>query len=360
MSSGALSALRVFSLSHRSCGLPALGGVVAPGDASRLHASLASAGVNSIVLSTCNRFEIYWRSARTDDEPIVEEVLEAGLPLARELLCDASVRLHGEAAAHHLFRVCSGLESIVLGEAEILGQARGAMEQSASAGSFLRGVFTAAIRTGRSARAETGIGIGALSVASAAIEQLERHLPLAASRILLIGAGETAAKVARQLSRIGVGRLAIANRTIDRAQELAAANRGVAVGLDAIAEEINAADAVIGAAFSDSWIVTRQHFAGREGSKPLVLVDLSMPPVIEPFAHDGVARIDLQTVETATAAYRQRRSGEVPRVEAIIRREMDWLRIWAEREMLRPYLRSLYAPTQEAPALRSSPSEGES
>jgi len=360
-SPGALDALRVFSLSHRTCGLPALGGVVAHGDAGRLHASLTAAGIESIVLSTCNRFEVYWRSARPGDDLTVSAMLDTTLPLATELLLGGSVQLAGDEAARHAFRVCSGLESMVVGEAEILGQARTAMEQSKGAGTFLRGVFTAAIRTGRSARAETAIGIGAMSVVSAAIEQLEHDVPLATSRILLIGAGETAAKAARQLSKIGVGQLVIANRTLDRAQELAAANRGIAVGLDSIAEEINTADAVICAAFSESWIITRQLVAGRDRSTPIVLVDLSMPPAIEPFELDGVRRIDLQTIERATAAHRLRRDRELPLVEAVINREMKWLHTWASREMLRPYLRSLYAPDRDgALALRSSKSEGES
>lgn len=357
-SPSALAALRVLSLSHRTCGLPALGGVVAPGDDSRLHKALTTAGVESVVLSTCNRFEIYWRSARPEDDPLVEAVLATGLPLAEALLGEGSLRLHSDAAAQHLFRVCCGLESMVIGEAEILGQVRSAMEQSAGSGAFLRGVFTAAIRTGRSARAETGIAIGAMSVASAAIEQLEQCVPLTTSRVLLIGAGETAVKAARHLGKIGVGTLVVANRSQNRARDLAAAHGGIAIGLAAVAQEIAAADAVICAAFSASWMVTRSHINGRGTAKPIVLVDLCMPPVIEPFEADGVTRIDLPTVERATLAHRHRRDNEVPRVEAVIDREMGWLRTWASREVLRPYLRQLFAHRQEAPALRSSPSEG--
>lgn len=347
---GALDALRVFSLSHRSCGLPALGGVVSHGDAARVHASLTAANVESIVLSTCNRFEVYWRATTLGDDQIVAAMLDASLPLAKELLHGGSVRVQGDDAARHLFRVCSGLESMVLGEAEILGQVRAAMEQSSGAGSFLRGVFTAAIRTGRGARAATGIGTGAMSVASAAIEQLEHCLPLGDRRVLLIGAGETAAKVARQLASIGVGKLVIANRTIDRAQALGTTTGGVAVGLDAIADEIALADVVICAAHSSSWIVTRAHVATRTVENPLVLVDVSMPPAIEPFVINGVARIDLSEIERATATHRERREGEIPRVDALIAREMEWLRAWARQELLRPFVSTL---RQKADAIRT-------
>jgi glutamyl-tRNA reductase len=346
---GALDAFRVFSLSHRTCGLPALGGVVAHGDAARLHASLSTAGIQSIILSTCNRFEVYWRGARTGDDQTVAGMLDAALPMAKELLHGGSIQLSGDAAASHLFRVCSGLESMVLGEAEILGQVRTAMEQAPGSGSFLRGVFTAAIRTGRAARAETAIGTGAMSVASAAIEQLEACLPLGTRRVLLIGAGETAAKVARQLASIGVGQLVIANRTLERAQALAKTHQGTAVSLDSLGDEIAAADVVICASHSTSWLVTRSDVANRSVENPLVLVDLSMPPAIEPFEINGVARIDLSEIERATVAHRQRREGEIPRVEACIAREMEWLRAWARQETLRPFVSTL---RQKADSIR--------
>lgn len=331
----------MFSLSHRTCGLPALGGVINHGDAARLHASLAAIGIESVVLSTCNRFEVYWRASDAADDETVRVTLAATLPLAKELLHDGSVQYFGDAAARHLFRVCSGLESMVLGEAEILGQVRAAVEQAANAGSFLRGVFTAAIRTGRGARAATGIATGAMSVASASIEQLQVHATLSESRVLVIGAGETAAKAARHVAKIGVGMLVIANRTLDRAQSLAAAHGGIAVGLDSIAGEIAAADVVICAATSTSWMVTRAHVAARSAAAKLVLVDLSMPPAIEPFEAEGIVRIDLAAIERATAAHRQRRESEIPRVDAFITSELEWLRAWARQEMLRPFVSTL-------------------
>ena len=338
---GALDALRVFSLSHRTCGLPALGGVVAHGDAARLHTSLTSAGIESIVLSTCNRFEVYWRSPGAAADQTVDAMLAATLPLAQELLHSGSIQFAGDDAARHLFRVCSGLESMVLGEAEILGQVRAAMDQAAGAGSFLRGVFTAAIRAGRGARAATGIATGAMSVASAAIQQLETKVRICEQRILLIGAGETAAKVARQLAKIGASQLVIANRTLDRAQALADTYRARAVTLDAIAAEIADANVVICAANASSWMVTRAHVANRPAVSPLVIVDLSMPPAVEPFEIAGVTRIDLAEIERATAGHRQRREAEIPRVDAYIADELDWLRAWARQEVLRPFLSTL-------------------
>lgn len=342
-----LSALRVFSLSQRTCGLSALGTIVSHGDGPRLHAALGAAGVESLVLSTCNRFEVYWRATRAIDDALVTSTIEAGLPLATDLVRDGSLQLSGGDAVQHLFRVCSGLESMVLGEAEILGQARTAVEQSPGAGPFLRGVFTAAIRTGRSARAETGIGVGAMSVASAAIEQIKTCVRLSSSRVLLIGAGETAAKAARHLAKVGIGELVIANRTADRAQELAAGYGGRAASLDDLDAEIAAADVVICAAMSSQYLVTHAHVADR--NTDLVVVDLSMPPVVEPFEAEHVTRIDLQSLEQTTAVHRQRREAEIPAVDAIVAREMTWLRSWARQQMLRPFVSTL---RQKADAIR--------
>jgi len=314
---------------------------VAHGDAARLHASLTAAGINSVVLSTCNRFEVYWRSMSAADDQSVDDLLVATLPLAKELLQSGSARFTGDDVARHLFRVCSGLESMVLGEAEILGQVRAAMEQAVGAGSFLRGVFTAAIRAGRGARAATGIANGAMSVASAAIQQLATQVKIADRQVLLIGAGETAAKVARQLAKIGVGALVIANRTLDRAQTLADSYRGRAASLESLADEIDAADIVICATNSSSWMVTRAHVANRSAASPLVIIDLSMPPAVEPFTVDGVTRIDLADIERATAEHRQRREAEVPRVDAYLSDELEWLRAWARQELLRPFVSTL-------------------
>lgn len=332
VSANALGALRVSSLSHRSCGLTALGGVIAHGDATRLHARLSSAGIENVVLSTCNRFEVYWRAGEQVDDRTVQAMLDASLPLAKDLLQRGAIHVAGEDAARHLFRVCSGLESVVLGEAEILGQARVAIEQAPGSGPFLKGVFTAAIRTGRGARAETGIAHGAMSVASVAVRQLRSTLNLADSRVIIIGAGETAAKLTRHIAAIGVASLVVANRTHEKAQALATSYRGRPVTLDMLGFEIAQADAVVCAASSEQFLVNRS-MVGDRRANPLVLVDIAMPPGIEPFALEGVTRIDLEAIEHATAEHRRRREDQIPHVDALIARELEWLSVWATRKM---------------------------
>jgi glutamyl-tRNA reductase len=296
------------------------------------------------VLTTCNRLELYWRSRSAQDDVVATGILAASLGADAEAVVGQSSWLRGDAAANHLFRVCAGLESVVMGEAEVLGQARSALEACPGAGSFLTGVFRAAVRAGRAARAETAIGEGAMSVASTAIQWLSAQMPLTGRRVLIIGAGDTARKAARHLNAIGVGALVIANRTRSRAGGLAASLNAEVVGLDALPHEIARADAVISAVSAPGWVVTLDQLRQRAQAAergPLVLIDLSMPPSIEPGDADHVVRIDLSALEQTANANRQQREAEAPRVEVVIARELEWLRRWARREALRPMVTSL-------------------
>lgn len=342
-----LAALRLRSINHHTCGLPALAewspGAEATG---RIHDRLAAGRIESVVLATCHRTELYWLSRSATADGLAHAALSDTLGLPPAILPQVSVGLAGEDAARHLFRVCAGLESVVLGEAEVLGQVRAALERSPSAGPFLTGVFRAAIRAGRAARAETRIGVGALSVASVAVNWLAARVSLAEARVLLIGAGDTAAKVGRHLRKLGTRSLTIANRTCSRGEALAADLQGAAVGLDEVERSLDEADAVVSAVNAPSWVVTRQQLRRRAARHPapFVVVDLSMPPSIEPGAVDGVVRLDLTGVEAEVRAHRRRREAEIPRVERVLTRELVWLGRWAEREALRPLMAARWRP----------------
>ena len=306
-----------------------------------MHAALTSKGIASAVLATCNRTELYWRSTSANDDLMALLVLAAAVKTPLETVSARSVTLSGADAADHLFRVCSGLESLVLGEAEILGQVRTAMEMCPGAGPFVAGVFRAAIRTGRSVRAETAIGMGALSVASTAVQWLSERLALAEHRVLVIGAGKTGEKVARHLSRVGTGALVVANRTVSQAEALAARiGNATAIGLDAVADELDRVDAVISAVNAPGWVLTLDQIQRRVEARhtPLVVVDLSMPPSVEPGTCEGLVRVDLVTLEGSTRAHRKQREGEIPRVEAVIARELAFLEKWAQHESRRPFM----------------------
>jgi len=337
-----LAALRGLTINHHNAGMIGLQHLSIDTDAAaRLHNQLSARGIESIVLRTCNRTEIYWRARVAGDDEAVSSAFATAIGLTESVLPDVATKLSGETVATHLFRVSSGLESLMLGEAEILGQVRTALESCSGAGIFLDGVFRAALRTGRQARTETAIGAGALSVASTAVQWLGQHLNLANSCIVIVGAGDTGAKVARHLQAVGVGSLVIVNRTVGRATELAATVGAKAAGLDALGALLAKADAVVAAANAPEWLVTMDMLRHATGPNGTVAVDLSMPSVIEPGTMEGLVRIDLESLEQLADLHRQQREAEVPKVEAVIARELHWLQAWARHEALRPLVSGL-------------------
>lgn len=350
--SGGSESLRVRSINHRAQGFAKLSRLIAnAASTDGLHAALAARGVESVLLSTCNRCELYWRARTSEDDAIVTRLLEVIFGLEPGDLAAQSTLLQGASVARYLFRVCAGLESAVLGEAEILGQARAALEASPHAGSFLSGVFRAALRAGGAARAETAIGEGALSVASTGIQWLSDQIPLAERRVLILGAGHTARKAARHLKALGVGSLVIANRTRSRAEALASTLSADVAELDDLYEVLHTVDAVVSAVSVREWVITREHLERRKAARPLVIVDLSMPPSIEPHESDDLVRVDLTLLGKAAEANRERREAEIPRVEAVIAREMKHFHRWARREALRP---AMARRRQEIDAIRRS------
>jgi glutamyl-tRNA reductase len=336
-----LKGLRAITVSHRTVGIGGLAEHSLDSDAAAaLHAQLTGAGIESFVLATCNRAEVYWRSrGGLDDDSVTRAFSQAacGPRPVTGFLC-------GSAAATHLFRVCAGLESLVLGEAEILGQVRTALDASPGSGAFLRGVVQAALRAGGLIRAETALGVGAQSVASAAVQLTAQALPLAASHVVVVGAGATGVKVARHVRALGVRRLVVLNRTRDRADVAAATLAAESAPLESLAETLTHADAVFCAVDAPTPLVTLDDLRAamdlRRG-RPVVVVDLSMPPAVEPGVVPGVTRVDLGTLEQALASHLDRRTAEIPKAVAVIERELRFLDTWAHRHALRPIVSDL-------------------
>jgi glutamyl-tRNA reductase len=340
-----LAALRAITLNHRNVGVRAMQSLSVGCEASVvLHDELSEAGVESFVLATCNRTELYWRARVPGDADAVERAVARAFGTAHTAALSAAARLSGRAAALHLFRVCAGLESLVLGEAEILGQVRAALDACPGAGPFLEGVVRAALRAGRMARAETAIGVGALSVASAAVHLLAESLPLGGSRVLVVGAGDTGLKAARHLRALGAGELVVANRTVARARAAAASLGAEAVGLDDLAGELVRADAIVCAVDAPAPLIGTHELAraaaARNGRR-LIVVDLSMPPAIAHGDVPGVERVDLDALDRQVERQRDQRAAEIPRVEAVIERELGHLDGWARHHVLRPLVSDL-------------------
>ena len=285
----------------------------------------------TVVLATCNRTELY--AASPDLEAAGAALRRLFVRQARDrgaLVAPHAYSLTGEQACAHLLRVAAGLDSMILGEHQILGQVREALSRAREAetlGPLMHRLWSAAIHAGKRARAETDIGMGAVSVASAAVSLAEQALGDFRSRsVLVIGAGDTARLAARHLADRRPSRLLVANRTIDRAAAVAEAFGGEAVSIGDIASVLPSVDVVVSATRAPGFILTcdvvRATLAIRP-QRPLVLVDLAVPRDVEPAAGtvDNVFLYPIDAVQTVVDRSLSHRLREVPRVEAIVEDE---------------------------------------
>lgn len=313
---------------------------------------LVGSGVVSegVIVSTCHRSEIYGLS----DAGFVEDSLTRfvsewrGLDAA-EVAATGFLR-SGEEAARHLFRVAAGLDSMALGESEVLGQVRQALRLAKEAGTtraVLHRLFECAVAAGKRVRTETEIGMHPMSIPSIGFELAAKVFGgLSGRTILVIGAGETATLFARHAREAGVTDLRIANRTAARAEELAGAVGGRALAWSALEEELASADVVVGATASPGPVVRRGHveaaMRSRRG-KPMFFLDLAVPRDVE----EDVAEVynvflhGVNDLEAVAYENRLRRSREVPRAETILEEELQRFLGWFENLSVVPTLADL-------------------
>jgi glutamyl-tRNA reductase len=279
--------LVVVGINHRTAPLEVREKVVF--DPSHLPDALRSLAANgaseNVILSTCNRTELYC----VVEGPIgLDRWLEAYHGIGRSLA--GSVYEHQEAqAVEHAFAVAAGLDSMVLGEPQILGQLKDAYraaQQSGTAGPMLNRLFQATFSVAKRVRTETRIGANAVSVAYAAVG-LARQIfaGFAQHTALLVGAGETIALAARHLHAQGLGRMIIANRSLDRAQALAAEFNASAITLDALPHHLAAADILVSSTASPDIVVTAADVAAAlvaRRHRPMFMVDIAVPRDIDP------------------------------------------------------------------------------
>ncbi len=286
-------AFNVLGINHKTAPV-ALREQVAFGE-ERLPAALRmlrqEAGVAEVViLSTCNRTEVYWAgtASGTDLSRWLESHHARGLELA------SSLYLHCEQqAVEHAFSVASGLDSMVLGEAQILGQLKDAYraaQEAGSTGPSLNKLFQAAFSAAKRVRSETRIGENAVSIASATVSLARRvYADLSDHTALMVGAGVMNALTARHFQSAGVKRLVIANRTLGKAQTLAAELKAYAVGLEDLDKELALADIVITCTASAVPLITKRaaEIAIRaRRRRPIFMVDLAVPRDIDPAVAD--------------------------------------------------------------------------
>jgi glutamyl-tRNA reductase len=305
----------------------------------------------AVVLSTCNRTELYLvREEHVDDEAVAALAQLAGE--RADDLGAALYRLRDEAAALHLFRVAAGLDSLVPGEGEILGQVRAAFEAGA-AGPFLDRLFRQALHTGKRVRMETAIGESPASVPSAAAALAQQVFgDLTGRRVLLLGAGKISESAARNLRSRGAEIGVVANRTLAHGEDLARKLGAQALALDALAAELERADVVVSATSASELVLSRESVAAavraRRG-RPLLLLDLAVPRDLDPAINelDGCFLYDVDDLEAVVTETLSGRRGEAARAEQLVAGEADRFREWQASLDIVPTIASLRALAEE-------------
>jgi glutamyl-tRNA reductase len=331
----------------------AFSGSELPDALSRLGKQLGGA----VLLSTCNRTEVYATVPQGSD--LKTEIIHL-LNELKGTSVDASrfySHQHTE-AARHLFRVAAGIDSMVLGESQILGQVRDAMSAATEAGTLngvLSKLFHSAISVGRRARTETHIGRHAVSIGSAAVALARKSLgELSGKTVVVISAGSMGKLAARALAETAGARVAVANRTLERAQELAReiGPETHAMALDGVPAAFADADIVISGTAADGFIVgpedVRPVMEGRNG-RGLLFIDIAVPRDVDPAVADikGVDVLDIDDIETVTAHGMNGRQSEVEAVERIVEEELRaFLEWWGSLDVV-PVIAALRERAEE-------------
>ena len=298
--------------------------------------ALRPSAAETVVLSTCNRSEIYVVSgdpARAREE--VTGFLSEYHRLPESVFTPHLFSHDSEAAVRHLFRVAAGLDSIVVGEPQILGQVKDAFQAAAEhhrAGPVLSKLFHWSFLVGKRVRTETGLGEGAVSVSFAAVALARKIFgQLNGRRVLVVGAGEISTLTAQHLRANGVGEILVTSRTQAHAEALAASVNGRSVPWDDLAQGVAASDIVVTATGSQRPIITRaQVEAGRHRRDPLFIIDIAVPRDVEASVGDieQVFLYNVDDLQTLVQENLSRRSSEVDRAEAIVAEEVAKFGAW--------------------------------
>jgi glutamyl-tRNA reductase len=336
--------LVIVGLSHRDAPLPVREGLAFPADrlAEALRRMREDAKLSeAMILSTCNRVELYGRSTLADGpiEP-VEAFLCAFHGRSRDEIAPYLYRLSGAEAIRHAFRVAASLESMVIGEPQILGQVKEAYrvaEDAGTLGATLNALRNRSLAAAKRVRTETAIGHNAVSVSHVAVELARKIFgELKDKNVLLIGAGKMSEVAARQLVRSGARATVLGGRTFARASELAAALGGRAAPFESLRAELATADIVISGTGAPGTVVHREdveearHARRGRHQRPLFLIDIAVPRDVDPSVAqlDGVFLYDLDSLRSVSEANLRERKKEASAAETLLDREirefLDW------------------------------------
>jgi glutamyl-tRNA reductase len=292
----------------------------------------------AVVISTCNRTEVYL----VVGDPVRAEADTLGLLAQRAgirptELADVIYSPRNCDAARQLYRVTAGLDSMIVGEAEVQGQVRRAHEAAARAGAtgpFINRLFAAALTTGKRVRSETSIGASRVSLPSVAVDLALSVLGELRSRhVVVIGAGEMSELTARALADQGAGTVFVANRHADRALGVAQRFGGSVVGLEGLPEQLVQADIVLSSTASPHPIVGSEELAEvmrQRGARSLLLIDIAVPRDIDPACGElaGVSLYDVDDLQAVVAENINTRESEVPRAQEIVEQEIRRFARW--------------------------------
>ena len=332
-------------------------------------AALAAKNVTTeaVVLSTCNRAEIYGGAESDAAAESCSRFISEYNGVAWDAVAPHVVIYRGAEAVDHLFRVAAGLDSLVVGEPQILGQVKDAFAVATdlkSTGALTHRLFTSAFGVGKRVRRETALGEGAVSVSYAAIALAKKIFgKLEGLNVLILGAGEMAKLTASHLQAQGVKQLTIASRTFETAEALASRLNGRAVPWTSIGPALAAADIVVTATGSRDPVLTR---AGVDDamrprrSRPLFVIDIAVPRDVEPAVGllDQVFLYNIDDLQSIVKENLARRSSEVDRAELIVREEVDRFRTWMHSRELVPTvvaLRQRFEAIRQAELQRLEP-----
>jgi glutamyl-tRNA reductase len=342
-----LTSLVIVGVSHRTAPLEVREALVFARDEipDALRALRAQAGlVEAMILSTCNRVELYGREGEASAAEALQSFIHGYHGRLPELPASCVYRLSGTDAVRHAFRVAASLESMVIGESQILGQVKEAYhsaEQAGTLGPTLGALRNRTLSAAKRVRTETGIGRNAVSISHVAVELARKIFgELKNKNVLLVGAGKMSELAARRLVREGGRATVVGGRTLARAEELAAALGGRAAPLEALRAELATADVVISGTGAPQAIIkvedvdsARRSAAARgRHRRPLFLIDIAVPRDIEPGVArlDGVFLYDLDDLRSVAEANLRERRKEAAAAEALVEREirefLDWQR----------------------------------
>ncbi|WP_337099556.1 glutamyl-tRNA reductase [Paenibacillus sp. YIM B09110] len=304
-----------------------------------------------VIVATCNRTEMY---AVVDRHHLcghyIRSFMEKWFNLPRQQFTNHLYMYEDDKAIEHLLRLTSGLDSMIIGETQILGQVRDAFlqaQQLKTTGTLFNHLFKQALTMAKRAHTETTIGESAVSVSYAAVELGKRIFgQFNKKTVMVLGAGETGELTAKHLYANGAERVIVVNRTYERAVQLADKFNGVAYSMEEAAQRLHEADIVISSTGAENYVLTRGQVAEamkRRKSKPLFMIDIAVPRDLEPSiaAVDNVFLYDIDDLEGIVESNLEQRRQEAAKIETMIVEEMGLFEQWYKTLGVVPLIRAL-------------------